>query len=450
MRIILNSRHGARNVAIRLDVGIGNYDFTCDKQETAHYLEHLLFTGTSQHTEIELDELITRHGGDWNAYTYDESTVYELDIFSAHIDVALETLSEIISDSVITAENYDLSRTIIYREMGGKPSSIRQFLYKHEIVSTASHKSRKVILNGNRSYCSNLDTLKDIEFQDIIDAYKYFYVANNMTLVITGDFDVETIKNIIQQQFGELKKQELKRDIPAALDFNEGPVTFSSSFKPVVGISSSAGLIFRTAGYESPDYYPLLVVEEYLTNRLYEKIRVQEGLTYAPEAQMMQSRQDGVFLLRAEATTMNTEKVLTLMHDEVIKLREGDVTDDEIVETIKSILRSWARGLESNGSIADYYIDALNDLDTRGHFVDQESQLEKITPEDVRTAVERYLTDSKMGYLISKPTLTYNQLYILLFLTAIGAIFLAWRLTKRMHLQLLVTRRKDNKNNPAS
>ncbi|MGB5225309.1 MAG: insulinase family protein, partial [Arenicellales bacterium] len=185
MRIILNSRHGARNVAIRLDVGIGNYDFTCDKQETAHYLEHLLFTGTSQHTEIELDELITRHGGDWNAYTYDESTVYELDIFSAHIDVALETLSEIISDSVITAENYDLSRTIIYREMGGKPSSIRQFLYKHEIVSTASHKSRKVILNGNRSYCSNLDTLKDLEFQDIIDAYKYFYVANNMTLVIT-------------------------------------------------------------------------------------------------------------------------------------------------------------------------------------------------------------------------------------------------------------------------
>ena len=59
----LKSRHGARNVAVRLDVGIGNYDFPCDEQETAHFLEHLLFTGTSQHTEIELDELITQHGG---------------------------------------------------------------------------------------------------------------------------------------------------------------------------------------------------------------------------------------------------------------------------------------------------------------------------------------------------------------------------------------------------
>ncbi len=82
MRVILKSRHGARNVAIRLDVGIGNFDFSCHKQETAHFLEHLLFTGTSQHTETELDELITQHGGEWNAYTYDESTVFEIDIFS--------------------------------------------------------------------------------------------------------------------------------------------------------------------------------------------------------------------------------------------------------------------------------------------------------------------------------------------------------------------------------
>ena len=445
MRVILKARHGARNVAVRLDVGIGNYDFPCDEQETAHFLEHLLFTGTSQHTEIEIDELITQHGGSWNAYTYDESTVYEVDIFSEHVDVALETLSEIISDSIITAENFDLSRAIIYREMGGKPSTIRQFLYKHEIVGSASHKSRKVMLKGNRSYCNSLDTLKEIKYQDILDAYKYFYVPNNMTLVITGDFETDAIKNLIQQQFGILKKKELKRDIPVAEDFNKGPVSFSSTFKPVVGISGSAGLVFRTVGYESPDYYPLRVIEEYLTNSLYEKIRVEEGLTYAPEAQMMQSRQDGVFLLRAETTTKNVEKVITLMHDEVIKLHAGDVTDDDISETIKSILLSWARGLESNSSIADYYIDALSDVDTKGYFVDQESHLEKITPEEVRTVLERYLTDSKMGYLISKPTLTYNQLYLLIFLAAIGAIFITLRLAKKMHLGIQVIRKKEKK-----
>jgi len=83
-----------------------------------------LFTGTSKHSESQLDEMIKQHGGEWNAFTYDESTVYEIDIFSEHAVLALNSLSEIISDTVITTENFDLSRTIIYRDMGGIPSSI--------------------------------------------------------------------------------------------------------------------------------------------------------------------------------------------------------------------------------------------------------------------------------------------------------------------------------------
>ena len=110
-----------------------------------------------------------------------------------------------------------------------------------------------------------------------------------------------------------------------------------------------------------------------------------------------------------------------------------------------SILRSWARGMVSNSSIADFYIDELSVVDINGYYVDQESHLEKITPEDVRAVVERYLIDSKMGYLLSKPTLTYNQLYLLIFLTAIGAFFIAWRLAKRMHLGIQVIRKKEKK-----
>ena len=445
MRVILKSRHGARNVAIRLDVGIGNFDFSCYKQETAHFLEHLLFTGTSQHTESELDELITQHGGEWNAYTYDESTVFEMDIFSEYTDVALKTLSEIISDSIITDENFELSRNIIYREMGGRPSSLRKFLYRHEIVSTAVHKSRKVILKGNRSYCPNLDTLENIEYQDIIDAYAYFYVPNNMTLVITGDFDMQTIKDLIQQQFGKLSKQAVERDIPRAQDFNEGPVHFSSSFKPIVSEGSNGGLVFRTNGYASPDYYVFVVIEEFLTNRLYESIRAREGLTYAPYAQLIEGRKAGIFELSAEVSTKYMDKVLNLIHDEVVKLRQGDVTDEDISITIKSLLLNWARGLESNSSIADYYIDYLHEVDSKGGYIDQESYLEGITPQDVRTVVERYLIDSKMAFLVSKPTLTYNQFYLLLCLTAISLMLLIWRLTKRMHLHIQAIRQTKKK-----
>ena len=133
------------------------------------------------------------------------------------------------------------------------------------------------------------------------------------------------------------------------------------------------------------------------------------------------------------------------MTDEVVKLREGEATDEDISTTIKSLLRNWARGIESNSSIADYYIDFLHEVDKSGGYIDQESYLESVTPKDVRKIVDRYLVDSKMAYLKSRPTLTYDQFYLLVCLIAIGLLFLTWRLTKRMHLHFQVIRKTKKK-----
>ncbi|MFQ5761278.1 MAG: insulinase family protein, partial [Acidiferrobacterales bacterium] len=67
--VVLKHRQHAHNVAIRLVVDVGHRHFPCKKRETAHFLEHLLFTGTSKHTETELERLIEDHGGTWNAVT---------------------------------------------------------------------------------------------------------------------------------------------------------------------------------------------------------------------------------------------------------------------------------------------------------------------------------------------------------------------------------------------
>ena len=92
LRVILKPRHGAHTVAFRVVVGVGQHDFACGWQETPHFLEHLLFTGTSRYTEAGLDELIEQHGGDWNAYTYSEDTVYTLDIYGKYALPGLDVL----------------------------------------------------------------------------------------------------------------------------------------------------------------------------------------------------------------------------------------------------------------------------------------------------------------------------------------------------------------------
>lgn len=440
MRVILKERHGARNVAIRLDIGIGNHDFECYHQETAHFLEHLLFTGTSQHSESELDEIIIDHGGSWNAYTYNEMTVFEIDIFSEFSDVGISVLHEIITDSQLSKHDFELSRGIIYREVGGVPTRISQFLHEHEIISNARSKVIKEMLKGSHAYCSNLTTLDSISHQDILDAYRKFYVPNNMTLVVTGDFQLDKTRDQVQQLFGKMPSRALQRDVPVADKFDRGPLHLSSSLSPVFGIEGTAELVFRTNGYGSPDYYPFQVINHYLNKRLYEVIRVQEGLSYSPDVEMVGGFKDGLFVINADADIKDLDKVTRLMHEEIIQLRDGKVSDEEINQTIKSLLLSWAQGLESNSDIADYYIDNLDEVERLGHYVDQESLLETITPADIRDVAQRYFMPSNMAFLKSVPTLTTNQFYLLAGITFLLLLFFSWRLAKRIGLHIRVQR----------
>jgi zinc protease len=437
MRVILNERHGARNVAIRLNVGLGEYDFDCFQQETAHFLEHLLFTGTSQHSESDLDEVIIHHGGSWNATAYGEDTVFKIDIFSEYADVGLATLHEIITDSVISKDDFERSQGIIYRELGGVPTRITRFLHQQELVSSARNKVVKAMLKGSRIYCSNLTTLDHISYQDILDAYKQFYVPSNMTLVISGDFDTAETKKQLATLFGKMPFKEIERDIPVAMKFNEGPLRVSSTLDPMFGADGTSELVYRTDGYDSPDYYVLLVIEAYFYKKLYEVIRVQEGLSYSPDVESIVGRNEGLFVISADANLDDMEKVSGIMHKEVVRLRDGKVSDEEINRTLKSLLLNKALGLESNADIAWHYIDNLDEVDRFGRFVDQEALLENITPEHVRTVAQRYLIDSNMAYVKSKPTLTSNQFYLLAGFVFIIIILFSWWLGKsiRFHMQ---------------
>ncbi|MGB5581981.1 MAG: insulinase family protein, partial [Gammaproteobacteria bacterium] len=103
--VIFKQRPGAHTLSVRLWVGVGMQDFKCKDQETPHFLEHLLFTGTSKYTEAELEHLVADHGGSWNAYTGNEETVYQMNIYSRFPDLAIHTLYEILTDSTISDEN---------------------------------------------------------------------------------------------------------------------------------------------------------------------------------------------------------------------------------------------------------------------------------------------------------------------------------------------------------
>lgn len=120
---ILNPRQETRSVSIRVVVDVGQLDFDCENRELPHLAEHLMFSGTSTHTESELDDLIESLGGSWNAVTDPWNTTYELDIHHDYVYDGLAVLHEVFTDTQLTDETVQIAKDVIDLEAGGAPGA---------------------------------------------------------------------------------------------------------------------------------------------------------------------------------------------------------------------------------------------------------------------------------------------------------------------------------------
>ena len=200
LRVVLKPRHHSRSVSFRLAVGLGFWDFPCDKQELPHFIEHLLFAGTSRYGESELDAMVIRHGGYWNATTDSESTIYELEIHSRHALLGLDLLHHILTDAQFSQDQVELSRSIVHRESGGEPSALRQWLYRQGIGKTGFDKYLAVTGYG----CAGLPTAGTITRDELLAVKARYYVPEKMALVAVGDFDAGDMRERIADLFGTL------------------------------------------------------------------------------------------------------------------------------------------------------------------------------------------------------------------------------------------------------
>ena len=429
MRVILKPRHIARNVAIELHVNIGHLNFPCGKRETAHFLEHLLFTGTSKHSETELDNAIESHGGTWNAQTGNEYTLYSIEIFSKHLDIALNTLHEILTDSTIDEENVEKSRKIVYREDGGKPSRIREWLFTNNIIQTTFVRGMNALFPGIEYSCSGLDENARINREDILAAYRNYYVPANMTLAVVGDFKPEYARQLIQESFGAMPSLGLngvkKRPVPEKLIASDEII--EGRFHPLVASEASIFFAYRAGGLYSPHYYALSVLEKNFQTELYNRLRVEQGAAYYPYAYNIMHDDYGAFILETDSELDDVEKNIASIKAAIEHFKKGNLDEERLQSVKRKILLNSARGYESNASFAEYYALTHEDLKRFGQYVNYEVEIEKVTIDDIKTAADIYFNDNNLVIGVVRPTFTYTGFYLLLMCATIIVLYVIWR-----------------------
>jgi predicted Zn-dependent peptidase len=422
LTIILKQRTQIHSASVRLVVNVGMRNFPCEKRETPHFLEHLLFMGTSRHSEAELARLIQDHGGAWNAYTSSTDTAYHIDIYDRELPLAINTLHEIITETVITPSTIESARAVIHQERSGKLSKLAQWAYASGLFKSASSKAGELLMPGTGVTCPGVISPEGIDEADVKGAYRNYYVPSNMTLVVVGSFDKSSLLAQIKASFGQMAASDVNGSKVVTPPYMTGPSETTGTLSPIVGSSGTLGFAYRTDGFTSnlPDYYALWVTWKYLDRVLYEKIRVERALSYSPSSFFITEPDYGVFIIAADASLDEMATVKRLIEHELAALRQGRIKAVEVDNTKRRILLSRLQSYESNGAVAAYYVASRYQLQTTGQLADHEAAIQGVTAEDIKRVANKYLRSDRQVMIWSTPTFTYTQFLVLLVVLIFG------------------------------
>jgi len=181
----------------------------------SHWVEHMLFKGGKRFGKGEISKEVSRRGGALNAFTWIDCTAYYLTLPSSEIDLALAIESDRIYDTRIEPEEAEAERSVVISEREGS-ENYPEFWLREEVQAVAwrEHPYRLGVI-GPKS------DLRAMTREDLYAHYKRYYMTNNASLVIVGDFDTPQMLDKIHHEFDK----HPAGSAPAPLQIEEQPQT---------------------------------------------------------------------------------------------------------------------------------------------------------------------------------------------------------------------------------
>jgi predicted Zn-dependent peptidase len=436
LRLWCKPRPGTGTVAVMLQIPVGSRHETKANNGISHFLEHLVFTGTRRWDENEVTEVIRRRGGEVNARTGAEDTVFHLHLKADDLDLGLDWLAELAFQPTLSEEKFAKERDVIVQEKGGRWGRFKNFFEWIEDMGLGWNVFRAV---RHRLFPESSlllpvigddDSLNHITRDDLEAFYRRHYVASNMTLVVVGDVDAAEVEAKAQRYFGG----QPAGDRPARPATPPAPGRGFNVRLNGPNINEQGQLLLGAPlpGMSHPDRYPLGVLAEMLDTALTKDIRYERGLVYGIDVYPALYTDVGYFVVY---TTADSDKFAEIMGEVQAHLQRaiaGDI-DLEKVEEAKAAIRGRALlAMEGNLNLGWWLTeDALytpNDQPVPDFF----AGVAAVTPAEVQRVARTYLAPDKRYQAIHRPGLTPSRVRPALIAGGLGLVVgAAWLILSR-------------------
>ena len=364
----------------------------------SHFLEHMLFKGTTRRTGREISQTVQAHGGHINAYTTFDRTVYYVDLPAEHTALALDLLADAMLHSTLPADEVTRERDVILREIDmGQDDPDHRLGEAFFATAFREHACRHPII-GYRDVFSSLTR------DDLLAHYQARYVPNNLVVIVVGAFEPAATREAIIRHFGSAPRGRLAPvPVPA-----EPPQLASRERHLFEAVQlTRAELGWQIPGIAHPDAPALDVLASVLgggdSSILWQAIREQAGLVHGIDAQAWSSGTAGLFLVSFTCDAGKREAACAAIDRELARCAAAGFTSRQLAKAVRQAVvgeintRKTMSGQASRLGLAEVVI---GDLDYgRTYF----ERLDALTPRELRRVLREHLVRERRTIVTLSP-----------------------------------------------
>jgi predicted Zn-dependent peptidase len=393
LRIVTEEVSSVRSAAVGIWINIGSRDETPATAGASHFLEHLLFKGTSSRTAMEISSSIEAVGGEMNAFTSKEYTCFYARVIDNDLPMAIEVLADLITSSLVTAADVDAERKVVLEEIAMRDDDPSDLV--HDLFSDTYYGDIPV----GRPILGTVESIKGMSRNTVFNYYKKKYLPENLVVAVAGNIKHKKVVAAIEKA--------LSRD--GYLDTHAAPVLRENTLvKP--RNQQAVGSIYRKTE-QSHMFYGLEGVARSderrfamgvmasalgggMSSRLFQEIREKRGLAYSVYAYAQQFAGTGVLGFYAGCNPAKSVEVIEIIQEVLADVVDHGLTHEEIDRAKGAVRGSLVLSQEDTGSRMSRIGKSEIVYGEIMSFDEILKSIARVTPEDVRAVASEFLIKS--------------------------------------------------------
>ena len=348
LRVVTEALPAVRSAAFGIWAGVGSRDEDAAHVGATHYLEHLLFKGTSRRSALDISAAMDAVGGELNAFTGKEYTCYYARVLDADLPLAIDVVSDMVTSSQISPKDVGGERGVILEEIA----------MNDDDPADVVHEAFAAQLFGDtplgRPILGTADSINKITREQIAEYYAARYRPENLVVAAAGNVDHDTVVTLVREAFSGVLGDTAAPRPPRLSGPGVPPV--AGAVRLVSRRTEQANVVLGTGGLARTDErrFPLGVLNAALgggmSSRLFQEVREKRGLAYSVYSFVSHHADSGMFGLYAGCLPAKTDEVLAICRDEIEKVLASGLTDAELDRGKGQMRGSTVLGLEDPSS----------------------------------------------------------------------------------------------------